>query len=118
MRFRSDPEKIAFVTLPASYSVRTVVLLHESLMASWSAVQVPSTPKTQAPVLPEPGLLHVRALRASHSSRHRIELTSWCNVLGRVGKTTPTDLDGEMDTKPKDAKPADLDLELAVFAAP
>jgi hypothetical protein len=26
-------------------------------MASWSAVQVPSTPKTQAPVLPEPGLL-------------------------------------------------------------
>ena len=37
-----------------------VVLLHESLMASWSAVQVPSTPKTQAPVLPEPGLLHGR----------------------------------------------------------
>ena len=29
-------------------------------MASWSAVQVPSTPKTQAPVLPEPGLLHGR----------------------------------------------------------
>ena len=72
----------------------------------------------EAPVLPQPGLLHVRAWRASHSSRHRIELTSWCSTLGRVGKTRPTDLDGEMDTKPKDAKPADLDLELAVFAAP
>jgi len=35
-----------------------------------------------------------------------------------VGKMRPTDLDGEMNTKPKDAKPADLDLELAVFAAP
>jgi hypothetical protein len=35
---------------------RWVVLLSKSLMASWSAVQVPSTPKTQAPVLPEPGL--------------------------------------------------------------
>jgi len=72
----------------------------------------------EAPVLPEPGLLHVRAWRASHSSRHRIELTSWCSTFGRVSKTRPTDLDGEMDTKPKDAKPADLDLELAVFAAP
>jgi hypothetical protein len=27
-------------------------------------------------------------------------------------------LEGEMDTKPKDTKPEDLDLELAVFAAP
>jgi len=33
-----------------------VVLLYEYLMASWSAVQVPSTPKA-APVLPEPGLI-------------------------------------------------------------
>jgi hypothetical protein len=40
MRFRSDPDRIAFVTLPASYIARTVVvLLHESLMASWSAVE-------------------------------------------------------------------------------
>ena len=50
----------------------------------------------EAPVLPEPGLLHVRAWRASHSSRHRIELTSWCSILGRVGKMRLTDLDGEM----------------------
>ena len=39
-----------FVTLPASYSVRkVVVLLHEYLMASWSAVEshlsVPRPPK-------------------------------------------------------------------------
>ena len=49
----------------------------------------------------EPGLLHLRAWRGSHSSRHRIELTSGCSTLGRVGKTRPTDLDEEMDTKPK-----------------
>ena len=72
----------------------------------------------EAPVLPEPGRFHVRAWRAGHSSRRRIELTSWCRTLGRVGKTRPTDWDGAMDTKPKDDKPADLDLELAVFAAP
>ena len=30
--------------------------------------------------------------------------------LGHVGKTRPTDWDGAMDTKPKDDKPADLDL--------
>jgi hypothetical protein len=29
----------------------------------------------EAPILPEPDFLHVRAWRASHSSRHRIELT-------------------------------------------
>ena len=74
--------------------------------------------KNPSPGLPEPGLLYVQAWRASHSSRHRIELTSWCSTHGRLGKTTPTDLDGEMDTKPKDAKPADLDLKLTVFAAP
>ena len=34
-----------------------VVLPSKYLMASWSAVQVPSTPKIQAPVIPEPGLL-------------------------------------------------------------
>ena len=73
----------------------------------------------EAPVLPQPGLLHVRAWRASHSSRHRIELASHGAAPSDVwGKTRPTDLDGEMDTKPQDAKPADLDLELAVFAAP
>jgi hypothetical protein len=27
-------------------------------------------------------------------------------------------LEGEMDTKPTDTKPEDLDLELAIFAAP
>ena len=27
-------------------------------------------------------------------------------------------LDGEMDTKPRNTEPADLDLELAVFGAP
>ncbi len=59
-----------FETLPSSYR------LQHSLMVSSSAVQVPSTPKTQAPVLPEPGLFHLRAWRASHSSRHGIELTS------------------------------------------
>ena len=72
----------------------------------------------EAPVLPEPGPLYVRAWRASHSSRHRIELTSWSSTFGRVGKTRPPELDGEMEMKPKDAKAADLDLELAVFAAP
>jgi hypothetical protein len=71
----------------------------------------------EAPVLPEPGPLYVRTWRASHSSRHRIELTS-VQHLRTCGQSRPTDLDGEMDTKPKDAKPADLDLELAVFAAP
>jgi hypothetical protein len=29
-----------------------------------------------------------------------------------------TALEGEMDTRPEDTKPKDLDLELAVFAAP
>jgi hypothetical protein len=90
-----------------------------------SRQDLPSTPKTQAAVLPEPGLLHVRAWRVSHSSRHRIELTSWCSTLGCVGKTRPTDLDGEqtrptdldgeMDTKPKDGKQADLDPETSGF---
>ena len=56
MKASASVGALSFVTLPASDSVRTVVvLLHEYLMASWSAVQVPSTPKTQAPVLPEPG---------------------------------------------------------------
>jgi hypothetical protein len=38
----------SFVTLPASYSLQRDE-------ASWSAVQVPSTPKTQAPVSPKAG---------------------------------------------------------------
>ena len=94
------------------------MLSNNYLMASWSAVKYRLL-QTQSPGAPQaPGLLRVRAWRASHSSRHRIELTLWCSTLGRVGKTRPTDLDGEMDTKPRDIEPTDLDLELAVFAAP
>src|SRR6478672_5872603 len=48
----------SFVTLPVGHSAaQWVVLPSKYLMASWSAVQVPSTPKIQAPVLPKPGLL-------------------------------------------------------------
>ena len=46
-----------FVTLPASYSVQPMVVLPSKyLMASWSAVEVPSPRGPQAPALPVPGL--------------------------------------------------------------
>src|SRR6476620_8636825 len=57
----------SFVTLPADHSAaQWFVLPSKYLMASWSAVQVPSTPKIQAPVLPKPGLLlgRLRSARA------------------------------------------------------
>jgi hypothetical protein len=58
MRFRSDPDKIAFVTLPASYSLgRVVVLVHGYLMASWSAVQMPLLQKPKPRFSPSRGLL-------------------------------------------------------------
>ena len=52
--------------------------------------------------------------------------TSGCSEATRPKVATPprdaidgpSSTDGEMDTKPKDTKPEDLDLELAVFAAP
>jgi hypothetical protein len=82
----------------------------DGLMVSSSAI-----PKTQVPVLPEPGLLHIQPWRRSHGRRREIELryshlTGWQDEANRLKK--------KMDTKPRDTKPTDLDLELAVFAAP
>jgi hypothetical protein len=91
-----------------------VVLLNEYLMASWSAVQVPSTPKTQAPVLPELGLSSYPTVAAKSQQAEGIKLRYSHLTVRKMANS----LEGEMDTKPKDTKPEDLDLELAVFAAP
>ena len=77
MRFRSVPDKISFVTLPLGHSAAKWVVLPSKypdglMVSSTSAID----PKPKAPVLPEPGLLYLRAWRASHSSRHCIELIS------------------------------------------
>ena len=48
------------------------MLLHWYLMASWSAV--PSAPKTQAPVLPEPGLSSYPTVAAKSQQAEGIKL--------------------------------------------
>jgi|SRR4249919_913157 len=55
-------------------------------MASWSAVQVPSTSKTQAPVLPEPGLL---LFEARQGKRRRLGLAFFLPSPGCVKPRHP-----------------------------
>src|SRR4249919_1618356 len=98
--------------LPASYSVpqsgcATPLVPDGRMVSSTSAICF-----LQAPVLPEPGLLHIQPWRRSHSRRKE---SSYDIRTSPVGKTRPRDWREKMDTKPRDTKPTDLDLELAVF---
>jgi hypothetical protein len=75
-----------------------------------SAVEKPSLRN----FLPESGLSSYPTVAAKSQQAEGIKLRYSHLTVRKMANS----LEGEMDTKPKDTKPEDLDLELAVFAAP
>ena len=70
--------------------------------------------KNPSPGLPEPGLSSYPTVAAKSQQAEGIKLRYSHLTVRKMANS----LEGEMDTKPTDTKPEDLDLELAVFAAP
>jgi hypothetical protein len=84
-------------------------------MARWSALESHlCVDKAKPRFSLEPGLSSYPTVAAKSQQAEGIKLRYSHLTVRKIANR----LEAEMDTKPKDTKPEDLDLELAVFTAP